>query len=160
MQIARSTLATLCRQFGKMFTMLPDGIDGAQLLWALAGKESSFGVESNPRHEQGYCYGHEYFDKDRTRLWGCLAHCSYGPWQVMYANFNIAVSPLEIMAPNGVNLIAGATVQFLQSFVMKQRGAKTLEEIGEVYNSGKIQPDPDYVAKLIQAYAVPLGELA
>jgi len=159
MQIARTTLANLCTQFGKMLLRLPDGIDPARLLWALAGNESSFGAESNPRHEQSYCYEHAYFNADRTRLWGCLAHCSYGPWQVMYSNFNISISPLELLGPTGVTLLAGGTTTLLQSIVDRQK-ARTIEEIGEAYNTGKIQPDPEYVAKLVRNYAVPIGALA
>jgi hypothetical protein len=72
-------------------------LDKVRLLWGIAGVESSFGLNCNPRHEQGYCYGARYFNPHHTSEWGCLAHCSFGPWQVMFSNFPEGVSPLALV---------------------------------------------------------------
>jgi hypothetical protein len=157
MQLARSNLANLCRQFGQHLK-LPPGIDGPQLLWAIAGDESSFGADISPRHEAAYCHGGKYFDAVRTKMWGCLAHCSYGPWQLMFANIAPGIGPDELLR-SPASTAFGVT-QLIQSRIIRAQGAKTLAEIGEAYNTGKIQPDPDYVAKLTKNYAVPLGALA
>jgi hypothetical protein len=156
-QIARSSLEALCRKYGPQLVGLPDGVDGAQLLWALAGNESSFGAESNPRHEPGYCRGGRYFNPNLTATWGCLAHMSYGPWQVMFTNA-LNQTPLALL--QSYDLCAVVTTVFLKSYVLLGKKPKNLAEIGEVYNEGHIAPDPDYVAKLDKNYAIALGELA
>lgn len=160
LQIARLTLAQLCRQFGGMLK-LPADLDGARLLWALAGNESSFGVESNPRHEAAYCHGGKYFDAARTKAWGCLAHCSFGAWQVMYANFVPAISPLDILQQP--ELVAGACVQLIQNRITGAEKATTIEEIADAYNSGdwrdKNVPE-QYIADVVKNYAVPIGGLS
>src|SRR5262249_16613437 len=47
MRLAKEHLAALCRQHGPGLH-LPAGLDGAQLLWAFSGRESSFGARSIP----------------------------------------------------------------------------------------------------------------
>lgn len=165
MQVARITIANLSTRFGATLK-LPPAIDGARLLWALAGNESSFGLNCSPRHEAGYCRGGKYYDPDVTELWGCLAHCSYGPWQVMYANISRGnISPLDIAIKP--DFVANAAVQFIQSRIIGLEKATTVEEIAEAYNSGdwrdELHPNkaiPEkYIADLVKNYAVPLGEL-
>jgi hypothetical protein len=157
MQIARTSLAALCEKYGHQLGPLPDGIDGAQLLWAIAGNESSFGENSNPRHEQSYCYGGSHFDPNLTKTWGCLAHMSYGPFQIMYANA-LNQTPLNLLTSS--DLCALVTSVFIKNYVMLGKKPKNLAEIGEVYNSGKIRPDPDYVEKLTKNYAISVGAMA
>lgn len=156
MQIARSNLAALCQKYGPQLGKLPPGIDGPQLLWAIAGNESSFGAESNPRHEPGYCHGGKYFNPNLTTKWGCLAHMSYGPFQVMYPN-SLEQTPLNLLSSWDLcGLVASV---FMKNYVLLAK-PKDLAEIGEVFNAGHITPDPEYVAKLTANYAVPLGEIA
>lgn len=63
----------------------PEGI-----LKAIAHMESSYGARALATlHEQAYCYGGRYYVNSaqlqhETHLWGCQAHCSYGPWQLLY----------------------------------------------------------------------------
>jgi hypothetical protein len=101
MQVAPEIIAALCRKhaLGVLNPVKWQGtpLDRVRLLWAIAGVESSFGLNCTPRHEAGYCYGGKYFDRQKSREWGCLAHCSYGPWQVMFPHFPIGVSPLSLM---------------------------------------------------------------
>jgi hypothetical protein len=101
MKVAPEIIAALCRKHAPdLFTPANwqgTPLDKVRLLWGIAGVESSFGLNCNPRHEQGYCYGGRYLDTERTREWGCLAHCSYGPWQVMYAHCPPGVSPLSLL---------------------------------------------------------------
>lgn len=166
MQVARLTIANLCTRFGAALKV-PSTIDGARLLWALSGNESSFGLNCSPRHEAGYCHGGKYFDKALTALWGCLAHCSYGPWQVMYVNISKGnLSPLDVAVKP--ELVANSAVQFINSRIIGLEKAATVEEIAEAYNSGdwrdelhpnKVIPEK-YIADLAKHYTVPIGELA
>lgn len=163
MQIARANLAALCQQYGSTL-QLPAGLDGVQLLWALAGNESSFGVDITPRHEAGYCRGGRYFDARATQSWGCLAHCSYGPWQVMFANFPLGSSPLLIMASPA--LVANAAAALIALHIVGRLQADTLEKIADAYNSGDwhhktAQGVPTkYIADLVKNYHAPLGVMA
>lgn len=101
MKVGSDIIAALCRKHadGLLTPANWQGmpLDKVRLLWGIAGVESSFGFNCNPRHEAGYCYGGKYFNPALTGEWGCLAHCSYGPWQVMFSNFPVGVSPLALM---------------------------------------------------------------
>lgn len=101
MNVSTDIIAALCRKHAvDLLTPLKwqgTPIDKVKLLWGLSGVESTFGLNCSPRHEPGYCYGGRYFNPVVTKSWGCLAHCSFGPWQVMYANFPFGVSPLSLV---------------------------------------------------------------
>lgn len=108
----------------------------AKLLWAIAGVESSFGERSNPRHESGYCYGGRYYDAELSAAWGCLAHCSYGPWQVMFPHFPKGVTPFGLL-PQGDGSVAAdlclqAAIGVLNPAIA--RGASNLVDIATAYN--------------------------
>lgn len=76
----------------------PAGINRIALLRAIAENETNGGERCfATRHEAGYCYGGPYYKGDGpggrpgddvlrrlTWQWGCLAHESFGPWQVLY----------------------------------------------------------------------------
>jgi hypothetical protein len=162
MNVPRPTIVDLCNRFGGALKV-PPTIDGARLLWALAGNESSFGLNASPRHEQAYCHGGRYYDKALTGIWGCLAHCSFGAWQVMYPNisFGGAVSPLDVM--NKPEVAANAAVQFINRRILMAEKATTIEEIADAYNSGdwrdSIIPEK-YIADLVKNYAIAIGEAA
>ena len=152
MNIGKLQVAQLCRTFGPRLA-LPAGIDGAQLLWAIAGTESSFGADSVPRHEPAYCFAGALFDKPASVAWGCWAHCSYGPWQVMFANAMPGISPT--LFGTSPQLSAQAAVLFLQNMIRRQ-APQSLAQLAEIYNKGHITPDPDYVAKIAANYDVPI----
>jgi hypothetical protein len=142
-------IATLCRQYGPALNV-PIGINGVCLLWALAGNESSFGASCAPRHELGYCYGHKYFDASYTHEWGCLAHCSFSPWQIMATNAK-GFTPLELL--DDPEKAIQATVGFLNRQILGAEKAATLSEIADAYNSGNwrdaIVPQ-EYIDRLIK----------
>jgi (2Fe-2S) ferredoxin len=159
MQLTRSTIAQLCRRFGPALK-LPATISGEQLLWALAGNESTFGLHCSPRHESGYCRGGRYFEPTLTSLWGCLAHCSYGPFQVMYPNISRGgnVDPRDVLRIPEIG--ANAAAQFINERILGHEKAATLEQIADAYNSGDWRDDnrpAGYIAELVKNYAVPMA---
>ncbi len=101
MNVAPEIIAALCRKHAPdLLTPVKwqgTPLDKVRLLWGISGVESSFGLNCSPRHEPAYCYGGRYFNPVASREWGCLAHCSFGPWQVMFANFPYGVSPLSLI---------------------------------------------------------------
>ena len=144
-----------------MLTLPPD-IDGPRLLWAISGVESSFGGDVSPRHERGYCATGKYFDLARTKQWGCLAHCSFGPWQVMYASFSSDIRPTDIMAQP--EIVAGAAVQLIQKRIIGVEHATKIEQIADAYNSGDWRDStvPEaYIADVVKYYnTIPIGAMS
>ncbi len=144
----------LCSMGGAMLRGAPADVDFDALLYAIGGVESSFGKWIGPRHENAYCRGGRYYDRKLTRKHNCLAHCSYGPWQVMYANvarINARVDPSLMLDPLHALPI---TVQWLEYII--ERGAGTVAQIADAWNSGShrdaIVP-VRYIEKVERLYA-------
>src|SRR6185437_2959221 len=152
----QQVIAALCRVHGPKLSVLAP-LDGERVLWALAGCESDFGVYGLPKHEDGYCAGHRYDIPALTKRWGCAAHCSYGPWQVMFAHLDYLLpSPqrdpsLLIFAAGDAgpkfaataDYLCAATAQFLAAEILGRQKASTLAEIAKAYNHGNWADDYD-----------------
>lgn len=159
---AQSSIAKACHVWGEGLT-LPKGIDGAKLLWAISGCESTFGYDCKPRHEAGYCSGGTYgADPDvlaLTAKLGHLAHCSVGPWQLMLANW-VGITDTTAF---DLDTCASQTVRFINRRILGQQHAMTLSEIFDSYNSGNFRDKNvpvAYMAKGNRYYAsVPLPAL-
>jgi hypothetical protein len=158
MTYTQQQIAAMCREYGPELGPLPAGVDGVQLLWALAGVESSFGYDTTPRHEPAYDRGGRYATHAPMPLllakYGSAAACSYGPWQVMLCNFPAGTT---IAAASDLETAAKATVIFL-NILLRHWHPTDLDDIGECWNAGHITPDPAYTSKLDKAYATPLAE--
>ena len=161
MQLSKLTLANLIRQNAYRLQR-PDGIDAVKLLWALAGNESSFGANATARHEASYCPNcngsHAKKIEGLTRLWGCLAHCSYGAWQVMFPNTH-GVTPAQM--DTDPQAAIEQTIRFLNTDIFTYLGARTLEQIGCAYNMGRLPGENEklpYVTDLLSNYEAPLPE--
>lgn len=162
MKVAPEIIAALCRKHGPgLFAPVKwqgTPLDKVKLLWAVAGVESSFGLNCYPRHEPGYCYGGKYFDRARSQEWGCLAHCSYGPWQVMYSNFPLDVSPLSLVWDADGRIAAETGVLGALDVLNRAiaRGVDTFGGIAVVYN-GPVNEET-YSAHLALCYDRPMPE--
>ncbi len=166
----QQVIAGLCRQYGRNLK-LPQGstLDGAKVLWALAGCESDFGARAVARHEPGYCYGHIYDPKELSGKWGCLAHCSYGPWQMMYPHLvtysGIPITPMDFTIGAGwsgpgftraADRAALAAKTMLNEEVLGRQQATTLEQIAKTWNHGNWRDDYDdsaYTDRAAKFYA-------
>lgn len=157
----RSVVLALCAQYGpEMRGMqpsgtVPAGLIGKYVMAAVATNESSLGADCTPRYEPAWDVDGIYA---RTSLeqqallqeFGKDAAYSYGVWQLMYYNCP-GYTPSQLVT----DAEAGAKC-FLNYFntYVQRKGAVTLEQIGEVYNSGhvwEVTPPPDiqqYVEKL------------
>jgi hypothetical protein len=162
LKVAPEIIAALCRKHALgLFTPANwqgTPLDKVRLLWAIAGVESSFGFNCNPRHEQGYCFGGRYLDPARTREWGCLAHCSYGPWQVMFPHFPLGVSPLSLLW-NQDGRVAAETCLLGAIAVLNVaigHGAKNLGDIVVAYNGPA--NEKEYAAELAACLDRPMPE--
>lgn len=172
MKLSLKQTSDLCVEFGQEIK-LPMGciLDPATLLWALSGNETSFGANTTPHHEAVYCpftrpqaglyYRQNKEVRDQTAEHGCLAHMSYGPLQVMYYNvmkfLKPAFEPVDLISNPRVGFAAG--VAFLNAEIFLRQQCKTLETIGDAYNSGNAKDaivPADYIQKLKLNYAQPL----
>jgi hypothetical protein len=162
MKVAPEIIAQLCRERAvDLFTPVNwqgSPLDKVKLLWGISGVESSFGLNCNPKHENGYCYGGRYHDLIATHAWGCLAHCSFGPWQVMFANFPVGVSPLSLVwdADGRVasDLCIRGAIRVLNNTIA--RGARHLSDISIGYNGPAAEAE--YSAKLSECWERPMPE--
>lgn len=160
-------LAKLCRGLG---TTLPlqgtdDGhgkpIDGPTLLWAMSGRESSFGRNMKPRHEPAYDSGGRYSKNNEIvnglKKWGSAFACSYGPLQIMACNAK-GCTPDELAHDPEASL--GASVAQLRIVVLGEQHAHTIAEICECWNGGHLgaTTTPGYAAEVQAHYAAGLPE--
>ena len=155
MTIDPQRLAQVCRDMGPLVGPLPAGIDGAQLLWAISGNESSFGHDVVPRHEPAYDVGGRYATHapmpDLLSRYGRNAACSFGPWQVMLCNAP-GYAPGDL---TDLETAAKASVAAL-NMLLRHFQPKTLNDIGSSYNAGHPCADPGYTDRLVVAYNTPM----
>lgn len=161
MNYTRQQIADVCRAYGPQLTDLPDGVDGAQLLWALAGNESSFGANCTPRYEPAYDAGGRYADAGLLAQFGRAAAMSYGPWQIMFVNCPRNYSPADMYDLDKASV---ATVLFLNRQLNRFRPV-TLRYLGAIWNGGNpgainIPAVAQYAERLAENYSVPMMELA
>ena len=150
----QAEMAAICVRYGSQVGPLPAGVDGAQLLWAMSGVESSFGANCQPRHEPAFdvggIYSTHYPMPQLLQIDGSAAACSYGPWQLLLCNAPLTYGPSSF---DSLSLAASASLGFLNR-LLRQWQPKSLKEIGDCWNAGHITPDPAYELKLAVAYNV------
>lgn len=159
---SRAEIAAACRLVGPEIAF-PSGcvLDGAKTLWALAGNESSFGLNCKPRHEHAYCEGIYSASPEvvaLTEKFGHAAHASFGPWQLMLVNVPDASPDVFATAEGAARLAA----QFITERLIRAQGAKNLTDISCGYNSGTVRharPSDmplQYIAEAMKNYTVPM----
>ena len=168
----RAELARLCKIFGASLTPdlagTDDGsgkpIDGARLLWAISGRESSFGKNMTPRHEPAYDVGGLYWRtseevKQGVGRYGRDFACSYGPLQIMACNAS-GHTPEELGSDPEAAL--GAAVAHLKIIILYRQMAKTIAEICQCWNGGHIgaRTTPGYVGEVMRHYQTAGFDLA
>lgn len=177
--VSKGHLANICLRYGPLLDQHLEGtndgtgvvIIGHQLLWALAGRESTFGANCKPRYEPAYDYegkyGHSPSQFDLLTLYGSDAAYSYGPWQVMLTNA-IGFTPKELA--NEPEKAVVATIGYTRRYVLEHEKAKTLAQIADTYNSGnwkdRVTADVEqyiaavrhfYISEVIDTPALDLG---
>ena len=113
------------------------------LLGALAEVESSFGVHNQARFERAYNYGGSLCNvdqKEKLYQWGAWAACSYSSFQIMYptaCELGFDVKPW-LRSPGDL-FDDEVAIHFVLRYIQRRiidRGAKTVREFGDAYNSG------------------------
>jgi hypothetical protein len=157
MRFSRQEITRICREFGPLIEGLPDDIDGAQLLWAIAGNESSFGINSRSVYEPAYGPNGRYHVQKNWERFGKLAASSLGPWQLMFVNCPPGYTPDDMI---DLQKAAAATVWFMNNQLRRFKPT-TLASIGAIWNGGnphahKRADVTEYIKKLERNYRVPM----
>lgn len=133
------------------------GLDKYGILMALAGVETDFAKINRPKHESAYAPGGSYFKNTGLqglyKMYGAMASCSWGPWQLM------AVKALELGYEGHPALLHDGTLSgpFVVMNLNKivQGGALTVEQMCDAYNTGSFrvgEPPKEYIAKFWNYY--------
>jgi len=159
----KEEILDVCRRLGPSL-QIPAGVDPVACMIALASNESSIGHDCGPRHESsydtgGYVYRHSEEQRDLVDKYNSKAAASYGPWQMMFIDFQPGSQDEIYFGTADLTLYALEFVRFFNVYVIRTRHAQTLQEIGEVWNLGHIGSDPAYVNKLEQAYTLAVNNL-
>ena len=160
----RSDIISACQLFGgdlDRLSVLPGGVTGRQLLWAISGNESSFGKNCRPRYEPAYDVGGIYYLANRANLitYGPDAAFSYGPWQILFANVK-GFSPKALTT--SLTNAAVATAGHLAKQLLRFKPAN-LKQIASIWNGGNphailnLPRVQQYAADLENNYAVPMA---
>ena len=86
---AQRALAEAIARYAPMLHV-PQEISAVGILRTIAEKETTSADRyAACLHERAYCYGGRYHTPALAHeewLYGCAVHCSWGPWQIMFAN--------------------------------------------------------------------------
>lgn len=146
------TILRACRTYAPLVNQVGT-LDSANLLAAMAMKESSIGDNLIPRYEPRYDVGGIYSENPQQarllRMYGRAAACSYGPLQAMLVNLPGFAPPDLIKFP--LTALRGS-LQFLNQQIAKFN-PKTVQDIGQIWNGGHIGASvPQYVESLEDYY--------
>jgi hypothetical protein len=155
MRIERETYEAIQEHAGSL--QAPAGLDPALLLLSLSVVESSGGFNNQRRVEPAYLPGGRYCNQALYDQYGDDAAASWGPLQVMYVTakeLGYPGAPQDLGLPSENIPVA---IKLINRRIVG-RGATTLEQIADAYNSGfKDQIIPqEYIRQVKAAY----GELA
>lgn len=148
----------------------PEDINGAAVLHAFAEVESGHGARGKAaKHESAYCYGGFYWRapagetlRELSRVHGCLAHCSYSSWQIMY----ITAVELGFQGdPTALRDDAVAlpfVIKLINDRILAKYPRITTAGLADAYNSGSpvdTNVPKAYIAAFQSAYTHWLGQL-
>jgi hypothetical protein len=130
-----------CAQYGPQL-QVPDGLDPVKVMTAIAGNESTVGANCGPRHEPAFDVGGLFATGQQAALlatYGSAAACSYGPWQMLFPNFNDHTVD-DLLTT--LDVLAQEFVRYFNHYVITVRQAANLEQIGMCWNAGHVMTNP------------------
>lgn len=150
--LSPADLENLIERFFQGFN--PPNLDAFRLVKAISMMESSGGKNCQPRHEKAYCTG--IYSKASqvvrlTALYGHSAHCSYGPWQILFVNCPAGMAPSQM---RDADECARATSNHLVRMNIRLR-PQTVEQWGQLWNGGHIgasNPGVDAYVGMLREY--------
>lgn len=145
-------------------------VNAVAVLRAIAEMETNGGARWGATlHESAYCYGGSYYKaqtpggqglRDLSVPWGCLAHQSFGPWQVLFVTAwenGFRGDPVALRDPA---VSAPVVVAILNRRVGDTSSAPQPEDFFRAWNGGNLasaaaQP---YADKALQHYHRFMGD--
>lgn len=136
------------------------GEDPARILAAIAHNESYYGKYNQPRVEPGYSPGGYYFRRaahvrDEFDQWGAMAAASHGSFQILHIvawELGYRGRPAALQDDA---LGIGFAIRLINRRIVV-RGAQTLVEIADAYNSGCFK-DANVPHRYIQKFLAALN---
>jgi hypothetical protein len=145
------------------------GIHPRAVLKAIAHVETEYGRRwAASRHEVSYCYGGPYYKgdghggkmgddvlRDLTDRWGCSAHESWGPWQLLYITAHengYHEDPVRLRIPD---ISIGSVITILNRRVFDIVQKARPEDVFDAWNSGRARDrkyPESYVRKAMVHY--------
>jgi len=130
--------------------------DPERMLLALVDVESARGRFAIPRHEKSFDTGGRWFNKELSRRWGAWSACSYSSFQIMYPvavelGFDPERSPADL---NDDDIAIHWAIEYIRRRILG-RGAKSVRDFADAYNSGSHRDDfvpVAYCDKFVKAY--------
>ena len=116
-------------------------LDPVRVLKAIAWNESDYGQNTTPLKEPAYLPGGRYFTPEqaaRYKRYGVAAAKSYSSFQILYPT---ACEMGFSGTPQGVDADREAirwVVELLNRRTFDRDAARTIEQIGDGYNSGRV----------------------
>lgn len=135
---------------------VPAGMNPIALLRAICDVETSGGDRWGATlHEAAYCYGGRYYVPSAAlrRLsvpWGCLAHSSFGPWQILFITayeLGFSDDPVRLRDPM---VSAEYAVKILNARCFDRIPDAAPEDAFDAWNSGRARDGivpVDYIKK-------------
>lgn len=129
------------------------------ILWAVYFCEKYTKGNRKPRFEASYAPGGYFYEQSPTvqqehKLWGDYAACSYSNFQILY----ITAQELGYQGPPlGLDRDSVA-IRFVVEYLNRRafaRGAKTVEQVADAYNSGSFRDEFQpvaYIQKFVRQY--------
>lgn len=146
--------------------LIGEAVDSEALLWAVYECEKYTKQYRVPRFEHAYAPGGLYF-RNSTMVrreyakWGSYAACSFSNFQIMFIVARELGYDAPPLALDKDSVALPYVVRYINTRVLK-RGAATVEEIADAYNSGTHKDDikPErYINKFTRKYAQHLARL-
>lgn len=149
----------------------PDTVSRTAVMRAICDMETGGGARwSATLHEKAYCYGGRYYDDpiggaELRRLsipWGCLAHSSFGPWQILFITARengFLDDPVRLRDPM---ISAEYLAKILNRRLFDKIPDATSEDAFDAWNSGRARDGivpADYIKKAQGKYLSYVGGL-
>ena len=145
-------------------SLIDNGIlDRRILLHAIAEVESGHGDHwAASRHEPSYCYGSILYKgpngmdlREQSQQWGCLAHSSFGSFQIMFISaFEMGFRGDPIALRNDFVGIPHV-ISLINRRILGKYTRIGVERFADAYNSGRPDDDripADYIKDFVAAY--------
>jgi hypothetical protein len=128
---------------------VPPTIDAVAILRAIAQHElRRIGRWRASLHELSYCYKGKYHTPAMERhdfLWGCAAHSSWGPWQIMFPTALLRGYEGDPVALRDPVVSGHYVVKHLNARVFDRFSDETVEDVADAWNSGTARDSIDPV---------------